>query len=745
MRDNTKRLHRSATQLRQVATGLHTNVQLHTVASEVKEETLPSQEAPLLNLAATELNTVTELSATREVKEEVLPSEANKDLLAGLPNEANKNLLQAVEKGDIEKFISCVSTYNINPHLVELKTGNNAAHYAAFYNQVRIFAYIKASPVLPGFIPNKVNNDGDTYLHLAAANGHLEMVKYLTDIDNAHCIDISIQNCHGDTAEEVARNNEHYVIADHLALLARAAEEKEQDGAKKTSLSAQRPQIPQAPQNQIIITREIQADNPSKGSARNKFTTFVQKLRNKNVRQITQPGQKQPKYVSKIWDDLSFTPNTIEELQNILLLRPQKAKYTSLNLSNLRKLGSNEENEAVKEADLQQIIEQFPRLTSLEFGNHLMVSEAGLNIIVNNMRNLTALGLVNHNLPVGIIANNLPNLTSLRFPAGYYKKTIDIDNGELSNDDAYEGVTAVISRSKRDILQITKLRNLTFLDIGFYHTITDAEIALITIELQKLTSLNLSYCLSIGNAAMTSIATNLPGLTSLNLSYCYGVTENGIKTISTMHSLTSLNLRDCGVKMTKAGISSIANNMPQLEKLTLGEVRYNILDKAFFKKIANNMPKLTYLDVSGYRLVNDDILKIIAKKMPGLTCLNLSNCPDITNGAIKHLANMHNLRHLDCNMRAFLERGKIPGITNDALLELKRSLTETKIIGIDGKEISLRRHTNPELRHVTFAQRERINPEQRRPTYAELARASPQQRRALYEGYSSDDDVCRIM
>ncbi len=694
MHEHTKTLRTNATRLRTSATQLSTETKLNT--------------EPQLNIT-TRLRAI-----TNELKEKFTPFRASEDAL-----------FAAARKGDIDGFNACVK-HGIDPHSVEKQTGNNAAHYAAEYNQVDMFAYIsKIRGLKSSFMPNKVNYDGDTYLHIAAAKGHREMAHYLINkysID--YPIDLTIENFQSWTAEELARNNKHYIIADDLASWARnvrAAEEKEKNEAREVRAAAEKERhgaqnISQLSRNQITITPEIPAAKP-KDSVPGKLIKLLQERRKKSAPTIAQPRQEQQKHVSKIWDDLSFTPNTPGELQNILqssdeatyihlnLSNLGKAKYTSLNLSKLRNLGLSRAPETFIKADLLKIIDKFPDLTALEFGNHLLVSEACLTIIANNMLKLTSLGLVNWYIPIEIIANNLPNLTSLRLPAGYYRKTPDIDNGELSSEEHYNNMVTPLSR--KDILQITKLRNLTSLDIGFYGKITDADIEQITINLQKLTSLNLSCCLSIGDAGIKSIATNLPGLISLNLSNCHDVTERGINIISTMRNLTSLNLRNCGI-LTKAGITSIANNMPQLEKLTLGNVgnKDHIIDEALLKNIATKMPKLTYFDVSGWHLFTDDILKIIAKKMPDLTCLNLSHCPEITNAGIKHLAKMTKLRHLNCNMEAFIILGKTPGITNDALSKLKLSLPDTNIIGINGQKIYPQARIDPQHTYGLYVEKE---------------------------------------
>ncbi len=537
-------------------------------------------------------------------------------------------------------------------HYVEKQTGNNAAHYAAKHNRVDMFDYISN---IPGFNKNQLNNDGDSYLHVAAANNHRDMVEYLI---NKHNIALSIANVHGYTAEQVARDRGHKHLADYLARRAVLPEEKAQDGAENTSLSP--------PQNQIMISRPDKAVKPLSGPG--KFMQFVLEGRKPNVTKIPNQQNNQEN-VSNIWQDLSFTPKTAEELQ-IVLSQPGKAKYTSLDLSKLHSLSPNQSN---IEADLLKIIDKFPELNSLEFGNHIKISEAGLAIIATNMRNLTTLGLVNHyNLSGPIIetlATNLPNLTSLRFPGGYFENIVDADTGILFEDGnefnfVAPGRDAI---SDTDLINITNnLQNLTSLDLGFYRKITDIGIKAISTNLHNLRYLNLPACELLTDIGVVNIANHLKKLTVLNLSRLPSISDGGIFSLvlTGMPALTSLNISYCR-NITDAGIGCISGHMPGLTSLNVSKCE-NITDEGIKKLV--RIPGLTSLNLRGCTRITDDGIKSIAT-MPGLTSLNLQGCVQTTADGIKAIAtNMPQLEKLTLvniviNEKSFKQIAKMHNLT----------------------------------------------------------------------------------
>lgn len=97
--------------------------------------------------------------------------------------------------------------------------------------------------------------------------------------------------------------------------------------------------------------------------------------------------------------------------------------------------------------------------------------------------------------------------------------------------------------------------NLTSLDLSNSYSLSDEGIKEIS-RLEKLTSLNLHWCSGITGEGFKSLK-NLR-LTSLNLQGCKALTDEGLKEVAHMKSLTCLNLSESGDDITREGLKELA-------------------------------------------------------------------------------------------------------------------------------------------------------------------------------------------
>ncbi len=116
-------------------------------------------------------------------------------------HELNEKLISASAHGKLEKckkYIKLGADLNYK----QVKTGNTPAHYAAAYNQTHIFTYLSKLPKFKAV----TNNNGYTYLHIAATFGCDDMVKYL---EKERICDPAAKNINIKTAAQLAEAKKH--------------------------------------------------------------------------------------------------------------------------------------------------------------------------------------------------------------------------------------------------------------------------------------------------------------------------------------------------------------------------------------------------------------------------------------------------------------------------------------------------------------------------------------------------------
>lgn len=147
------------------------------------------------------------------------------------------------------------------------------------------------------------------------------------------------------------------------------------------------------------------------------------------------------------------------------------------------------------------------------------------------------------------------------------------------------------SLTDSDITSLARLQNLRYLDFGGGWAVEDA--AITDTGLRELSKLD------------------LPLLEHLDLGHCFSITDSGVAHISTMHSLTLINLFFCD-RLTDASLLSLSQ-----------------------------MPRLKDLGLMGCDGITDVGLLALVKQ-ESLRWLDLRGCSGITDRGLEHLASKKN-------------------------------------------------------------------------------------------------------
>lgn len=154
------------------------------------------------------------------------------------------------------------------------------------------------------------------------------------------------------------------------------------------------------------------------------------------------------------------------------------------------------------------------------------------------------------------------------------------------------------------LFKLSSLKNLTSLHLWGKHVtlITAAYI----LELKNLKKLNLSCACHVTNAILEKVAEH-KNITKINLHCCPFITDKGIAHLANMPRLNRLVLRDC----------------------------FCLTDEAVLHLIPSK-GAITYLNLSNNNQLTNKIVRYL-EAMPHLLSVDLSECPKITNDAIKPL------------------------------------------------------------------------------------------------------------
>jgi hypothetical protein len=145
-----------------------------------------------------------------------------------------------------------------------------------------------------------------------------------------------------------------------------------------------------------------------------------------------------------------------------------------------------------------------------------------------------------------------------------------------------------------------------------------------------LTSLDLGYCDKVTDKGLLAVS-SLTGLTSLNLCGCELVTDKGLLAVSSLTGLTSLDLCGCEL-VTDEGVKAVST-LTGLTSLNLCCCNL-VTDEGMLA--VSSLTGLTSLDISHCKLVTDEGLKAVST-LTGLTYLDLRYCDKVTDEGVEAL------------------------------------------------------------------------------------------------------------
>ncbi len=186
--------------------------------------------------------------------------------------------------------------------------------------------------------------------------------------------------------------------------------------------------------------------------------------------------------------------------------------------------------------------------------------------------------------------------------------------------------------------------------------------------------LGLQDCQRITDESLKHISVGLPAVRRINLSFCVSITDTGVKSLSRLRQLESLNLRSCDnvsdlglgflceeggspglrsldvsfcASVTDAGVKVIAVGLPKLKSLSL--TTCSVGDDGL-KRVAQKLTELQELSVGQCSLLTDDGLAAVAQGLKKLRCLDLYGCPKVTDKSLDKLRAMPDLARLNLEL-----------------------------------------------------------------------------------------------
>lgn len=181
----------------------------------------------------------------------------------------------------------------------------------------------------------------------------------------------------------------------------------------------------------------------------------------------------------------------------------------------------------------------------------------------------------------------------------------------LSLDLSVYGLDAT-TYTDEDLRPLCQFTNIHTLNINGSTEITDATLHhMRNLPLEKL---GLNLC-AITNTGLQLLRDNMPHMRELDVSDCACISDEGLRHISKMINLSSVNLGMCEL-ITDEGLKHLSQS-----------------------------PALRRLDFTGCDLITDEGLRHISSLK--LTRLDLCDCGDITDDGLHHVSKITSLRKLD--------------------------------------------------------------------------------------------------
>ncbi|CUG91165.1 Hypothetical protein, putative, partial [Bodo saltans] len=225
-----------------------------------------------------------------------------------------------------------------------------------------------------------------------------------------------------------------------------------------------------------------------------------------------------------------------------------------------------------------------------------------------------------------------------------------------------------------DLAQLIVLSpQLQHLALPFCTSITDAGLRHVS-QLQSLTSINLESCHQVLCGATRLVP--MPHLQVLRLPMCKDVTDAGIGYLGPLAQLTVLTLSECS-KITDAALRALGP-MPQLKVLRLPMCK-DVTDAGI--GYLGPLPQLTVLTLSECSKITDAALRALGP-MPHLEALRLPMCKDVTDAGIGYLGPLPQLTVLDLYECSKITDAALKGLGPMLLLERLRQYNNVTDVGI---------------------------------------------------------------
>ncbi|EFJ37627.1 hypothetical protein SELMODRAFT_437235 [Selaginella moellendorffii] len=178
-----------------------------------------------------------------------------------------------------------------------------------------------------------------------------------------------------------------------------------------------------------------------------------------------------------------------------------------------------------------------------------------------------------------------------------------------------------------DVLALAQISNLQALRLTGCHSITDIGLGCLAAGCKMLKLLTLKGCLGITDIGIALVAVNCKQLRTLDLSYTE-VTDEGLASIATLHSLEVLNLVSCN-NVDDGGLRSLKRSCRSLLKLDVS--RCSNVSDAGLAALATSHLSLEQLTLSYCSIITDDLLATF-QKFDHLQSIVLDGCEIARNG-----------------------------------------------------------------------------------------------------------------
>ncbi len=419
----------------------------------------------------------------------------------------NEKLITACALGKLDECMRYIAK-GADINYKQIESGNTPAHYAAANSKKFVFQYLCN---LRNFEPTK-NVNKYTYLHMAAAFGDLEMVKFIVEYGYA---DLNDTTSEGKTALQLSKSED--VKAYLTQKTSQLGEEKVRDESFRNR------------EDSLNDLRPLPVPNPLGTNQQNNDPT---------VRQDLQQQQQQNQVINPP-NDASFlaysyfAPSKIDEIAMELNKEP-RTQYEVLDLTKI--------SEEISDENLKRIIDSFPNIKELNLSTCSKISDAAIEYLAPKLKNLTSLHLATC---TNITDNALKTLAE-------QKPELLLLNIHFCKEITDAGILSLANN----------MPNLSSLDISST-SITNQAIDESIIKMQNLSSLAIKRT-KITDAGILSIAKNMPNLSSLDISST-SITNRGISFLTAdaekLPKLKYIDTNECKEIKNQTMLTELSNKL----------------------------------------------------------------------------------------------------------------------------------------------------------------------------------------